>query len=131
MPYCQLCGKFIKFQKGKTLCYDCWKKKHPSKTSKEENDNKDNSKFFTYVLKINSQNKYYIGYSNSLRRRLWEHRNGEVQETKGLEPILVYFEIFSSKEKALFREKELKSFSVYKITEMIIEFSDLIKELDK
>lgn len=125
MAYCQLCGKYIKEKKGKPLCYDCWKKKNPN-TKEEENESK---KQYTYILKINDENKYYIGYTNNLRRRLWEHREGEVKETEDKEPELVYFEIAETKDKALFREKELKSMNKYQLAETIIEFKDLIKEL--
>jgi len=132
MGYCQLCGKFIKTEKGKYLCYDCWKKKNKKKnTNSDDNNNTNNkSKYITYILKINSEHKHYIGYTNSIKRRLYEHRDGQVKDTKGLEPMLIFFEIFENKEDALHREKVLKNMNNYELNEVIVEFKDLIRELN-
>ncbi len=55
--------------------------------------------YYTYVLKING--KYYIGYTEDLRRRFKEHQlKGEVS--------LLYYEAYLLKKSATNREKKLK-----------------------
>ena len=65
--------------------------------------------YYVYLLQSRKTNRFYIGYTNSLKRRLGQHNNGEVLSTKSSIPYeLVYFEGFKSKKDALAREKKLK-----------------------
>ena len=66
--------------------------------------------FYTYVLKSNRDGKLYIGWSTDLERRIREHTQGQVYATKDRLPIqLVYYEACLSQEKAIEREKALKT----------------------
>jgi len=66
--------------------------------------------FYVYVLKSLKDNKRYIGFTENLQRRLFEHNNGLVKSTKNRRPLeLIYHEEFVSKKDALLREKFLKS----------------------
>jgi putative endonuclease len=66
--------------------------------------------FYTYVLKSLKDNNLYIGFSQDLKKRIQEHVNGKVDATKNRLPIkLVYYEGCLNKEKALKREKSLKT----------------------
>ncbi len=66
--------------------------------------------FYVYVLKSLKDNKRYIGFTENLQRRLFEHYNGLVKSTKNRRPLqLVFFEKFTSKKDAMKREKFLKS----------------------
>lgn len=59
-------------------------------------------------------NKYYIGCTSNIKKRIGEHKAGEVKTTKNRNPKLIYFEAFCSKKLAYEREKRLKlSGSVY------------------
>jgi len=65
--------------------------------------------FYVYVLKSLKDNKRYIGFTENLQRRLFEHNNGLVKSTKNRRPLeLIYHEEFVSKKDALLREKFLK-----------------------
>ncbi len=66
--------------------------------------------FYTYVLKSAKDGKLYIGFSNNLKRRLEEHKNGFVVATKYRLPIeLAYYEACNKEEDAIKREKQLKT----------------------
>ncbi|MFH1608617.1 MAG: GIY-YIG nuclease family protein [Patescibacteria group bacterium] len=66
--------------------------------------------FYTYVLKSKKDNKLYIGFSCDLKKRLLEHNKGLVESTKNRRPFkLVYYEACCNKEKAIAREKTLKT----------------------
>ncbi|HEU0164644.1 MAG TPA: GIY-YIG nuclease family protein [Thermomicrobiales bacterium] len=67
------------------------------------------SDFFVYIL-ANSKRTIYIGVTNSLERRLWEHRGGITTgfaSEHGCDQ-LVYFEDFASPRDAIAREKQVK-----------------------
>jgi len=66
--------------------------------------------FYTYVLKSQIDKKLYVGYSNNLRERIFEHEKGLVQATKIRRPLfLVYYEACLNKDKAIKREKYFKT----------------------
>ncbi len=66
--------------------------------------------YYVYVLKSELNGILYIGFTSDLERRLKEHNSGK---TKSLKPYLpykiVYTEQFDTREKAVNREKYLKS----------------------
>jgi putative endonuclease len=73
----------------------------------------------------------YVGVTNDIIRRAWEHREGLVAgftKTYGLK-LLVYFEEFQSISDAIHREKRLKhwnrAWKVALIEEMNPEWEDL------
>lgn len=66
--------------------------------------------FYTYVLKSKKDDRLYIGFSTNLKKRLEEHNKGLVEITKSRRPFkLVYYEACCDKEKAIEREKVLKT----------------------
>ena len=66
--------------------------------------------YYVYVLKSIKDESLYIGYSSNLKLRLKEHFDGLVTATKDRRPLkLVYYECGLSKEKAILREKSLKT----------------------
>jgi putative endonuclease len=66
--------------------------------------------YYTYVLKSKVDGKLYIGFTENLQRRTIEHNSGLVSATKTRKPLeLIYFEACKNKDKALKREKYLKS----------------------
>lgn len=66
---------------------------------------------FVYLLRCDEVggNRYYIGCTNNIKRRLKEHQLGEVRTTKNRNPKLIYFETFCNSSLAYEREKRLKS----------------------
>ena len=69
--------------------------------------------YYIYVLfneKADSEKKFYLGYTNDLRRRVAEHNQGMSQWTKRFGPWrLIYYEAYASMEDAMDRERKLKS----------------------
>lgn len=56
-------------------------------------------RYFTYILYSRRLNKYYVGHTNNLERRLLYHNSGYNKSTKsGLPWELVYKEGYESKE---------------------------------
>ncbi len=69
--------------------------------------------YFVYILTNNLKTVLYIGVTNDLERRLWEHKNGEVDgfTKKYNVKYLMYFEETGDVESAIRREKQLKGWS--------------------
>lgn len=65
--------------------------------------------YCVYVLKSCSSDKFYIGYTVDLARRLIEHNKGASRYTNHDKPWkLVYAEAYASEDLARNREKQLK-----------------------
>jgi putative endonuclease len=62
-----------------------------------------------YILHSKSVDRYYVGYTNDIVRRLGEHNRikGKFTDT-GIPWILVYSELFSTKKEAMERERFIK-----------------------
>jgi len=66
--------------------------------------------FFVYVLKSLSDEKFYIGYTADLKKRLGEHWSGRSLATKCRRPFtLVYYETYRNSKDAFARERFLKT----------------------
>ena len=66
--------------------------------------------YYLYILSNQKNGTLYIGVSNNLERRIFEHKNKLVEgftKTYGLDK-LVYFEIFQYINDAIKREKNMK-----------------------
>ena len=65
--------------------------------------------FYVYMLESQIDGTLYTGQSSDVVTRLRKHNKGLVQSTKAKRPYsLVYFEIFSTRSEAMWREWELK-----------------------
>lgn len=70
--------------------------------------------FYTYVLQCidtkNNRKKFYIGYTNDLKKRLLAHRTKSIKTTKSFDKIeLIYYEACINKTDARRRELQLKT----------------------
>ncbi len=66
--------------------------------------------FYVYILKSIRNNRFYVGHTNNLSRRLKEHRAGGTASLKGWGPYrLVYYEAFAPRAEARSREIYFKS----------------------
>ena len=68
--------------------------------------------YFVYILASKRNGTLYIGVTNDLVRRCWEHREGLVPgftKTYGVK-LLVYYETFQDIDAAIHREKRLKKY---------------------
>jgi putative endonuclease len=67
--------------------------------------------YFVYILRSLKDRKYYIGSSSDVAARLAFHNAGRQRSTRHRTPFeLVHTEVFATKEEALMREKQIKSF---------------------
>ena len=90
--------------------------------------------FFVYLMTNPRHTVLYTVVTNSLDRRVWEHKNkavrGFTQEYNCVE--LVHFEIYDEVEQAIAREKEIKGWSRAKKNALIAasnpEWKDLANE---
>ncbi len=66
--------------------------------------------FYMYVLRSKKDRKWYTGVTTDLRKRLKEHKIGNVTTTKGRGPFeLIYCEMCHNQGDAYAREKYLKT----------------------
>jgi len=69
--------------------------------------------YYVYIITNKPNGTLYIGMTNNLIRRSYEHRNGLIDGfTKKYNlKRLVYFEVFNRVEDAILREKRLKKWN--------------------
>ena len=68
--------------------------------------------YYTYILASKRNGTLYIGVTNDLARRAWEHREGIVPgftKKYGVK-LLVYYESFDNIDAAIHRETRLKKY---------------------
>ena len=64
-----------------------------------------------YILKSLNSNRYYIGHSGDITKRLLQHNFGKVRYTKTYKPWkTIYTEEKENKKEAYAREMQIKSF---------------------
>ena len=84
-----------------------------------------------YIMTNYSETSLYIGVTNNLQKRIWEHKNKVVEDYTKKYNVdrLVYYELTEDVESALNREKQLKhwhrQWKINLINEMNPEFKDL------
>ncbi len=78
-------------------------------------------KYFVYVLKSKSVDRFYTGFTENLSKRIKEHNYGKVKSTKAYLPYeLVYYETFENKTEARKRELFFKTGIGRKIVKELI-----------
>lgn len=76
---------------------------------------------YLYILRNSETNRYYIGSTSNLTRRLREHRSGKTRTTRVLGTYeLAYTERYGTIEEARTREKKLKSYKSKRYIEWLI-----------
>jgi len=64
---------------------------------------------YVYLLKSINHNFIYIGRTDNLKKRFYEHNNYKNQSTKFYAPFnLIYYEAYANKHDAMSREYKLK-----------------------
>jgi putative endonuclease len=68
------------------------------------------SQWYVYILSNYRHTVYYVGVTNNLIRRIYEHKNKLTDGfTKRYNVTkLLYYEIFNDPENTIFREKQIK-----------------------
>ncbi|MFU2158392.1 GIY-YIG nuclease family protein [Caldisericum sp. AR60] len=82
-------------------------------------------KFYVYILSNKYNNVLYVGITNDLKRRIYEHKNKFIDGFTKKYNVnkLVYYEIFNDPINAITREKQLKDFRREKKVRLITEFN--------
>ena len=66
--------------------------------------------YYVYVLFSHKDKKFYTGFTENLKRRLFEHNEGLSKSTKFRRPLeLVYYEACKDRKDAMHREVYLKT----------------------
>lgn len=93
--------------------------------------------YYVYLITNKSNSVFYIGITNNLVRRIYEHKGKFVEgfsRRYNLEK-LIYYEVYNSPEDAIVREKQLKNWRRDKKLDLIIkinpEFNDLYDDIVK
>ena len=92
--------------------------------------------YYVYILSNKKNGTLYIGVTNDIARRIYEHKNKLVDGfTKKYNlKILVYYEVFEDIENAILREKLLKgwqrNWKISLINEHNLTWKDLYETLN-
>ncbi len=90
---------------------------------------------YVYIIASKKNGTLYIGVTSDLKRRIYEHKNKQVEGFSKRYDIslLVYFEIYDDIRLAILREKRLKAWKrdwkIKLIEERNPEWNDLYNEL--
>ncbi len=91
--------------------------------------------YFVYIITNYTNTVFYIGITNDLKRRIYEHKKGiNISSFSKKYKLykLVYYEIFSTPDDAIAYEKRLKGWKRNKKIELIksknLPFRDLVLE---
>ncbi len=91
-------------------------------------------RYFVYILTNQRNGTLYVGVTNDITRRVYEHKNDLVGgfTSKYKVHLLVYFEEFHNIDLAIIREKQLKkwkrAWKLRLIESLNPEWNDLYKE---
>ena len=94
-------------------------------------------KYFVYILASRRNGALYIGVTNNLARRIWEHREGSVAGFTKRYSVknLVYFEMFENIHDAIHRESRLKKWKrewkMNLIQQNNVEWNDLHDQIQQ
>jgi putative endonuclease len=86
--------------------------------------------YYVYIL-TNASGTLYIGVTNSLVKRVWEHKNKVVKGFTEKYNIskLIYYETTTDIEQAIIREKQLKNWNRKKKLDLIRKMNPSFEEL--
>jgi putative endonuclease len=87
--------------------------------------------YYVYMLSNRWRNVLYIGVTNSLETRVWQHKAKAIPgfTMKYNCDQLVYFEIYERIEQAIAREKQLKGWTRAKKDALIAKMNRELKDL--
>ena len=82
---------------------------------------------FIYILKSEKNDRYYIGSTGDVEKRLFEHNSGKTKSLKYLRPLKIVFQkSFLNENEARKIERKLKKFKNRTIIDRIVAKEDLI-----
>jgi putative endonuclease len=87
---------------------------------------------YVYILQSEKNNRYYVGSTNDLVRRLSEHNSGHTESLKNLLPVkLVFSKEYSVKGEAGRMERHLKKLKSRAILEKIVIEKEIRTSFDR
>jgi putative endonuclease len=88
-------------------------------------------RYYVYMAMSNSRRALYVGMTNNLERRIWEHKNSRFEgfTSEYNAHRLVYYESFDDVGKAINREKQLKGWRREKKAWLIERVNPTYKDL--
>ena len=88
--------------------------------------------YYVYILTNKTHSTLYIGVTNNLIRRVYEHKTGAVEGFTKKYNVhkLIYFEQTTDVESAILREKQLKGWTRAKKEKLINSLNPLWEELE-
>ena len=86
--------------------------------------------YYAYIM-VNTSRTIYIGVTNDLERRVWQHKNKSVSGFTAKHGLtnLVYYEEFTNIHDALVREKQLKGWRRSKKVALVNESNPAWRDL--
>lgn len=86
--------------------------------------------FYVYIL-MNRSKGFYIGVTNNLRKRVFQHKTGILEGFTSKYKLnrLVYWEIFKDVKSAIAREKQLKRWTRVKKMQLIVRMNPTWSDL--
>ena len=83
--------------------------------------------YFVYILQSESTSQYYIGHTDDLDRRIYQHNDAEYHGSKHTKRnkgpwTCVYTEEFTTRSEAMKREKEMKAKKSKKYIEYLLSW---------
>ncbi len=89
--------------------------------------------YYVYILTNYSNEVLYIGITNNLERRIYEHKHKLIEGFTSKYNVnkLVYFEAFNHADEAITREKQLKKWAREKKISLIKTVNSEFKDLSK
>ena len=87
--------------------------------------------YYVYFLTNWNNKVIYVGVTNDLKRRVYEHKHGVIEDftRKYNAHKLVYYEISEEIESAILREKQIKGGSRQKKNEWVKQFNPKWEDL--
>jgi putative endonuclease len=87
--------------------------------------------YYVYIVSNYDRKVIYVGVTNNLVKRVYEHRNGLVDgfTKKYKTPYLIYYEVFTKINSAIDREKQIKSWGRVRKNKLIREFNPQVIDL--
>ncbi|MGH9774183.1 MAG: GIY-YIG nuclease family protein [Candidatus Acidiferrales bacterium] len=80
--------------------------------------------FFTYILRSKSTGRFYVGHTENLQKRVFEHNNDRTVSIKNRGPWeLAYSEEFTTRLDAIQRERQIKNMKSHAWIERLVRAS--------
>ena len=90
-------------------------------------------KYYVYILTSKTNSTMYVGVTNDINRRLYEHKNGLIDGFTKKYNVhkLVYLEETDSIDDAIAREKQIKGWSREKKNQLVETMNPMWKDLSE